>query len=77
MERAERTLTACLTRGTVVRNTGAGLQVPVGDAVLGHIFNVWGDPLDVPLSSIDVNYRRSSTAPATCGARNPRWPPRW
>ena len=37
-----------LTRGTVVRNTGHGLQVPVGDAVLGHIWNVWGDPLDAP-----------------------------
>jgi F-type H+-transporting ATPase subunit beta len=36
-----------LTRGTVVRNTGRGLSVPVGDQVLGHIFNVWGDPLDV------------------------------
>jgi F-type H+/Na+-transporting ATPase subunit beta len=36
-----------LTRGTPVRNTGRGLSVPVGDQVLGHIFNVWGDPLDV------------------------------
>jgi F-type H+-transporting ATPase subunit beta len=36
-----------LTRGTTVRNTGRGLSVPVGDQVLGHIFNVWGDPLDV------------------------------
>jgi F-type H+-transporting ATPase subunit beta len=36
-----------LTRGTVVRNLGHGIQVPVGDQVLGHIFNVWGQPLDV------------------------------
>jgi F-type H+-transporting ATPase subunit beta len=36
-----------LTRGAVVRNTGRGLSVPVGDVVLGHVFNVWGDPLDV------------------------------
>jgi F-type H+-transporting ATPase subunit beta len=43
-----------LTRGTAVRNLGHGLRVPVGDPVLGHIFNVWGDPLDVPLSEIDV-----------------------
>jgi F-type H+/Na+-transporting ATPase subunit beta len=37
-----------LVRGTTVRNTGAGLQMPVGDGVLGHVFNVWGQPLDVP-----------------------------
>jgi F-type H+-transporting ATPase subunit beta len=36
-----------LTRGTVVRNLGHGIQVPVGDAVLGHVFNVSGQPLDV------------------------------
>ncbi|MDQ1372698.1 MAG: F-type H+/Na+-transporting ATPase subunit beta [Actinomycetota bacterium] len=36
-----------LTRGTPVRNLGHGIQVPVGDAVLGHVFNVIGEPLDV------------------------------
>ncbi|MCU1484372.1 MAG: synthase beta subunit [Actinomycetia bacterium] len=36
-----------LTRGTVVRNLGHGIQVPVGDVVLGHVFNVSGQPLDV------------------------------
>jgi F-type H+/Na+-transporting ATPase subunit beta len=36
-----------LTRGTPVRNTGQGITVPVGDAVLGHVFNVIGEPLDV------------------------------
>jgi F-type H+-transporting ATPase subunit beta len=35
-----------LVRGTVVRNTGRGISVPVGDAVLGHVFNVLGQPLD-------------------------------
>jgi F-type H+-transporting ATPase subunit beta len=35
-----------LVRGAIVRNTGAGLRVPVGDAVLGHVFNVLGTPLD-------------------------------
>ena len=29
-----------------MRNLGHGLQVPVGDAVLGHVFNVLGEPLD-------------------------------
>jgi F-type H+-transporting ATPase subunit beta len=36
-----------LRRGVAVRNTGRGLTVPVGDAVLGHVFNVVGTPLDV------------------------------
>ncbi|HLU31983.1 MAG TPA: F0F1 ATP synthase subunit beta, partial [Acidimicrobiia bacterium] len=37
-----------MTRGTPVRNTGGPITVPVGDQVLGHIFNVWGDSLDAP-----------------------------
>ncbi len=36
-----------LRRGAVVRNTGRGISVPVGSAVLGHVFNVVGKPLDV------------------------------
>ena len=35
-----------LTRGTPVRNLGHGIQVPVGDRTLGHVWNVWGDVLD-------------------------------
>ncbi len=35
-----------LRRGTPVRNTGRGITVPVGNAVLGHVFNVVGTPLD-------------------------------
>jgi F-type H+-transporting ATPase subunit beta len=35
-----------LVRGTPVRNTGRGLSVPVGDKVLGHVWNVWGEVLD-------------------------------
>ncbi|HET9600813.1 MAG TPA: F0F1 ATP synthase subunit beta, partial [Acidimicrobiales bacterium] len=36
-----------LQRGTPVRNTGRGITVPVGEQVLGHIWNAWGAPLDV------------------------------
>ena len=36
-----------LKRGTVVRNTGRGITMPVGDGVLGHVFNVLGEPIDV------------------------------
>jgi len=35
-----------LRRGTPVRQLGHGITVPVGDAVLGHIWNVIGEPLD-------------------------------
>ncbi|HMD25117.1 MAG TPA: F0F1 ATP synthase subunit beta, partial [Streptosporangiaceae bacterium] len=35
-----------LVRGAAVRNTGRGITVPVGDVVLGHVFNVLGQPLD-------------------------------
>jgi F-type H+-transporting ATPase subunit beta len=35
-----------LKRGTIVENTGRGITVPVGDGVLGHVFNVIGEPLD-------------------------------
>ncbi len=35
-----------LRRGTPVRNTGKGITVPVGEAVLGHVFNVTGNLID-------------------------------
>ncbi len=47
-----------LRRGTEVRNTGAGITVPVGDKVLGHIFNVIGEPLDITSEELgDVSDR--------------------
>ena len=35
-----------LARGTEVRDTGAAISVPVGDATLGRMFNVVGEPID-------------------------------
>ena len=35
-----------LVRGQVVKNTGEPIQVPVGDATLGRIMNVVGEPVD-------------------------------
>ncbi|MGP8008908.1 MAG: F0F1 ATP synthase subunit beta [Acidimicrobiales bacterium] len=35
-----------LVRGAVVHQSGHGIEVPVGEAVLGHVFNVIGEPLD-------------------------------
>jgi len=44
-----------LTRGTVVRNTGSGITVPVGDATLGHVFNVIGQGLDDPTAGVGAD----------------------
>ncbi|MGQ0825254.1 MAG: F0F1 ATP synthase subunit beta [Actinomycetota bacterium] len=41
-----------LTRGTVVRNTGHGITVPVGDGTLAHVWNVIGEPLDIEQSEV-------------------------
>ncbi|MGH9032804.1 MAG: F0F1 ATP synthase subunit beta [Acidimicrobiia bacterium] len=41
-----------LPRGAVVRNTGRGITVPVGEGVLGHVFNVIGEPLDIPADQL-------------------------
>jgi F-type H+-transporting ATPase subunit beta len=35
-----------LKRGMTVTNTGAPISVPVGEGVLGRVFNVTGDPVD-------------------------------
>jgi F-type H+-transporting ATPase subunit beta len=52
-----------LTRGTPVRNLGHGIQVPVGDAVLGHVFNVIGQPLDVASVTADTHWDIHRPAP--------------
>jgi len=36
-----------LTRGTVVKALGTSIQVPVGEEVLGRMFNVIGEPIDL------------------------------
>jgi F-type H+-transporting ATPase subunit beta len=41
-----------LTRGTVVRNTGHGIRMPVGEGTLGHVWNVIGEPLDIEQSEV-------------------------
>ncbi len=39
-------------RGQEVRNTGAPITVPVGSGVLGHVYNVLGEPLDVAADAV-------------------------
>ena len=53
-----------LVRGTAVHNTGAGISVPVGDATLGHVFNVLGEPLDVPTIEVKDRWEIHRPAPA-------------
>ena len=38
--------TSGLKRGLAVRDTGAPIQVPVGEGTLGRVFNVLGEPID-------------------------------
>src|SRR6202142_3598836 len=53
-----------LVRGAEVTNTGAPISVPVGDVTKGHVFNVLGEPLDVPKASLDIKERWPIHRPA-------------
>src|ERR1700729_4325308 len=53
-----------LVRGAAVTDTGGPITVPVGDVTKGHVFNVLGEPLDVPASSLNVTERWSIHRPA-------------
>jgi F-type H+/Na+-transporting ATPase subunit beta len=46
-----------LVRGTKVEDTGSPITVPVGEGVLGHVYNVLGDPLDTTMDSIHAATR--------------------
>ncbi len=50
-----------LTRGTAVRNTGQGITVPVGERVLGHVWNAWG---------VAARLRRRRTTPTWSAGRS-------
>ncbi|PRZ18956.1 F0F1 ATP synthase subunit beta [Nesterenkonia sandarakina] len=53
-----------LVRGTPVHDTGSAISVPVGESVKGHIFNVLGETLDMPISELDVQDRWPIHRPA-------------
>src|SRR6202035_5716914 len=54
-----------LVRGAPVRNLGRGITVPVGNAVLGHVFNVLGQPLDTDhVEGIEERREIHRSAPA-------------
>src|ERR1700726_3373579 len=46
-----------LVRGAAVTDTGEAISVPVGDVTKGHVFNVLGETLDVPTSSLEITQR--------------------
>ncbi|MBI2237506.1 MAG: F0F1 ATP synthase subunit beta, partial [Actinobacteria bacterium] len=46
-----------LVRGAPVENTGAPISVPVGPSVLGHVYNVLGEPLDTTPDQITYEER--------------------
>src|SRR5580700_9644159 len=48
-----------LVRGAAVTDTGGPITVPVGDVTKGHVFNVLGETLDVPTSSLKITDRWS------------------
>jgi F-type H+/Na+-transporting ATPase subunit beta len=54
-----------LVRGAIVRQSGHGITVPVGDAVLGHVFNVVGEPLDTDdIGKVEDHWEIHRSAPA-------------
>jgi F-type H+-transporting ATPase subunit beta len=54
-----------LRRNMDVADTGAPITVPVGDAVLGRIFNVTGDPVDdQPAPNVEKRYPIHRPAPS-------------
>jgi F-type H+-transporting ATPase subunit beta len=54
-----------LTRGAPVRNLGHGIEMPVGEGVLGHVFNVIGQSLDTDtVEGIDDHWPIHRDAPA-------------
>jgi F-type H+-transporting ATPase subunit beta len=46
-----------LIRGAPVINTGEPIKVPVGEGVLGHVYNVLGEPLDTDESEVHASDR--------------------
>jgi F-type H+/Na+-transporting ATPase subunit beta len=46
-----------LVRSAPVVNTGSPITVPVGEGVLGHVYNVLGEPLDTDASNIHASDR--------------------
>jgi F-type H+-transporting ATPase subunit beta len=53
-----------LKRGTEVTDTGAAISVPIGDATLGRMFNVIGEPIDGKTGTFSKHSPIHRSAPA-------------
>ncbi|MFI5907020.1 F0F1 ATP synthase subunit beta [Dactylosporangium sp. NPDC051541] len=53
-----------LVRGTEVRDTGAGISVPVGDVTKGHVFNALGQVLNADEATLEIKDRWEIHRPA-------------
>src|SRR5471032_3186932 len=64
------TATQGLARGQRVTDTGAPLRVPVGPAILGRMFDVFGQPIDGQPAPAAVAWRPVHRAPPTLAQRS-------
>ena len=61
-----------LTRGASVSDTGAPISVPVGDATLGRMFNVVGEPIDGQAAPVKTERRPIHAEVPTLAEQNPK-----
>jgi F-type H+-transporting ATPase subunit beta len=61
-----------LTRGAVIVDTGAPISVPVGDATLGRMFNVIGEPIDGQKAPDKPELRPIHASVPTLAEQNPK-----
>ncbi len=64
------TPTQGLARGMTVTDTGGPLKVPVGKAILGRMFDVFGQPIDRQPPPTDVQWRSVHCAPPSLSERS-------
>ncbi|MGB5598161.1 MAG: F0F1 ATP synthase subunit beta [Thiothrix litoralis] len=64
------TPTQGLARGMAVEDTGAPLQVPVGDSILSRMFDVFGQPIDQLPPPENVEWRSVHHAPPPLSSRS-------
>jgi F-type H+-transporting ATPase subunit beta len=64
------TPTQGLSRGTIVKDTGGPLRVPVGRGILSRMFNVFGEPIDRQPPPTDVEWRSVHRAPPSLARRS-------
>ena len=64
------TPTAGLARGMAVEDTGAPLQIPVGNSILSRMFDVFGNPIDLLPPPEQVEWRSVHRTPPPLSSRS-------